>query len=61
MPFNIVTLCLYIGFYKIKGGKDIVFSYITNIKLTRRNVERLFRIGRSPWKIENETFNTLKH
>lgn len=42
-------------------GKEVVFSYITNIKLTKRNVLRLLNIGRSRWKIENETFNTLKN
>lgn len=42
-------------------GKEVIFSYITNIKLTKRNVARLLNIGRSRWKIENETFNTLKN
>jgi hypothetical protein len=28
---------------------------------TARSVEKVMRIGRSRWKIENETFNTLKH
>lgn len=42
-------------------GKETVFSYITNIKLSKRNSVKLLNIGRSRWKIENETFNTLKN
>jgi len=42
-------------------GRQLVFSYATNIKLTKKNVGRILAIGRSRWKIENETFNTLKN
>ena len=42
-------------------GKEIVYSYLTNIKLTKKNIGRILSIGRSRWKIENETFNTLKN
>jgi len=37
------------------------FSWTTNIKLSKTNVYYIMRIGRSRWKIENETFNTLKN
>ena len=37
------------------------FSWITDFKLTKKNVYTIMRIGRSRWKIENETFNTLKN
>ncbi|MCP4120611.1 MAG: transposase, partial [Bacteroidetes bacterium] len=45
------------------GGKkpDRLFSWITDFKLTKKNVYQIMRIGRSRWKIENETFNTLKN
>ena len=46
---------------KSKKGKTKRFSFITSIPITRRNVEEIVRIGRSRWKIENETFNTLKN
>lgn len=36
-------------------------TWITDIDITEDNVEELVRIGRSRWKIENETFNTLKN
>ena len=31
------------------------------MKITRENVKELVRAGRARWKIENETFNTLKN
>jgi hypothetical protein len=42
-------------------GKEIVFSWVTNIHITRANVFALMKGGRARWKIENETFNTLKN
>ena len=37
------------------------FSWITNILVTKNNVHQLSKGGRARWKIENETFNTLKN
>lgn len=47
----------------IKKGKRIHFCWITNLSLTtsRRMTEKIARGGRARWKIENETFNTLKN
>ena len=42
-------------------GKEILFSWVTNIHITQANVFELMKGGRSRWKIENETFNTLKN
>jgi hypothetical protein len=42
-------------------GKETLFSWITNIHITQANVFALMKGGRSRWKIENETFNTLKN
>lgn len=36
-------------------------TWITNIEIDAHNVEQLVKVGRSRWKIENETFNTLKN
>ena len=45
-----------------KKGKIIGrFSWITDIRVTMDNVYELSRGGRARWKIENETFNTLKN
>lgn len=37
------------------------FSWVTDIFVTKDNVNELCRGGRARWKIENETFNTLKN
>lgn len=44
-----------------KKGNIQTFSWISSFPIKKRNVESLMRIGRSRWKIENETFNTLKN
>jgi len=42
-----------------KGIKH--FSWITDFTLTKDNAYLIMRGGRARWKIENETFNTLKN
>jgi hypothetical protein len=44
-------------------GEDKVqhFSWVTDLRVSKRNVYHLMRGGRARWKIENETFNTLKN
>ncbi len=37
------------------------FSWITDFTITKENVYQIMRGGRARWKIENETFNTLKN
>jgi len=37
------------------------FVFITNINITRHNVNELVTVGRSRWKIENEGFNNQKN
>lgn len=37
------------------------FCWVTDIALGQDNVYRIMRAGRARWKIENETFNTLKN
>lgn len=43
------------------NGKQRKFSWATDFVLTEKNVYTIMRGGRSRWKIENETFNTLKN
>ena len=43
-----------------KGDKR-GFSWVTDRKITERNAEMIMRAGRARWKVENETFNTLKN
>jgi len=49
---------------KDKTGKNIpkyIGTWITNVVVTKDNIELLVRGARSRWKIENECFNTLKN
>ncbi|MDP6768373.1 MAG: hypothetical protein QF414_06730 [Arenicellales bacterium] len=42
-------------------GSEKYFSWITDIPLSEDNVQTVMRGGRARWRIENETFNTLKN
>lgn len=44
-----------------KKGKTTRFTWCTDFDLTKKNVDIIANIGRCRWKIENETFNTLKN
>ena len=45
-----------------KTGEQIFYStWITDIEITTENIKELIAVARSRWKIENETFNTLKN
>jgi hypothetical protein len=37
------------------------FTWVADVELTNENVYELMREGRARWRIENETFNTLKN
>lgn len=43
------------------GEPRKLFTWVTDLTITRRNARHLTRGGRARWKIENETFNTLKN
>jgi hypothetical protein len=47
--------------HNAKTGKTQRFSWVTDFPITEENAYILMRGGRSRWKIENETFNTLKN
>lgn len=42
-------------------GKTHHFTWVTDIELTETTVFTVMRGGRARWRIENETFNTLKN
>jgi hypothetical protein len=44
-----------------KKGKTQHWVWITDIHLSKETVYQVMRGGRARWKIENETFNTLKN
>ena len=51
----------FIEYWEHGDGKSQHFSWVTDLRVNKRNVYRLMRGGRARWKIENETFNTLKN
>jgi len=55
------VLVNFIEYWEIKGDKVQHFCWITDLTVTKINVFELMRGGRARWKIENETFNTLKN
>jgi hypothetical protein len=55
------VLVNFIEYWEIKGDKVQHFGWITDLTVTKINVFDLMRGGRARWKIENETFNTLKN
>jgi hypothetical protein len=42
-------------------GRELNFSWVTNILISTANADKIAKGGRARWKIENETFNTLKN
>jgi len=64
VPLNKTNQDLMVNFleyWEIKDGQKKYFSWVTDIKITRTNAYCLMKGGRACWKIENETFNTLKN
>ena len=64
VPLNKSNPDLLINFVEYgeeKNGKICYFSWITDFEITEENVYQIMRGGRARWKIENETFNTLKN
>jgi len=51
----------FIEYWEIGANKVQHFSWVTDLRVSKRNVYHLMRGGRARWKIENETFNTLKN
>lgn len=45
----------------MEDGKSKQYLFITDLKITKRNGERLISVGRSRWKIENQGFNNQKN
>ena len=51
----------FVEYWEIKAGKTQHFSWVTDFRVTKLNVLLIMRGGRARWKVENETFNTLKN
>jgi hypothetical protein len=51
----------FIEYWEKSNGKVQHFSWVTDVRVHMRNVFHRMRGGRARWKIEHETFNTLKN
>ena len=54
----------FIEYWEYSGKKDKVTyhnTWVTDFTLSKKNAYTIMRGGRARWKIENETFNTLKN
>lgn len=53
----------YLAYQELDADGNIVkrFTWVTDLTITRSNAFLFVRGGRARWKIENETFNTLKN
>ncbi len=58
---NVDVRVNFIEYWEMGNDKVQHFSWVTDLRVSKRNVFRLMRGGRARWKIENETFNTLKN
>lgn len=66
LPLNESNQDLLVNFlhyaeYGTDGHRRKYFTWVTDLRITRGNARHLVRGGRARWKIENETFNTLKN
>jgi hypothetical protein len=66
LPLNESNADLLVNFlryaeYNAEGQLQKIFTWITDIRIVHANARLLVRGGRARWKIENETFNTLKN
>jgi hypothetical protein len=51
----------FVEYWEISKGKNRHFSWVTDFTISKLNVFWIMRGGRARWKVENETFNTLKN
>ena len=66
IPFNDADPTLQVNVveywaYDKEGCKSYHNTWVTDITITEANVFDIVRGGRARWKVENETFNTLKN
>ena len=64
MPLNASNADLRVNFiecWETLKGKVQHFSWVTDLRVNKGTVYRLMQGARARWRIENETFNTLKN
>ena len=55
------VLVNYLEYREITDKRTRLFSWITDFTIAMDNAYQIMKGGRARWKIENETFNTLKN
>ena len=48
-------------YWELREGACKYFCWVTDLTITTGNAYQIMRGGRARWKVENETFNTLKN
>jgi Transposase DDE domain len=64
MPLNEAHAALRVNFlecWEEDGDQVQHFSWVTDLRVNKGSVYQIMRGGRARWRIENETFNTLKN
>ena len=61
IAYNERTLNILEYTRELKNGNEQRYTFITNIRVTKKSAKELVRSGRSRWKIENEGFNHQKN
>ena len=66
VPLNAANKDLLVNFmeyWEANQDGEVVkrFSWVTDLTITQDNAYDIMRAGRTRWRIENETFNTLKN
>jgi hypothetical protein len=55
------VLVNFVEYWEIGKDQTQHFCWVTDFRITELNVFTIMRGGRARWKVENETFNTLKN
>ncbi len=58
---DFVETIQWVGKHGVLKEKRVHYSWVTDLSIFDSNCEEFARAGRTRWKIENETFNTLKN
>lgn len=65
VPLNGRQDSILVNFFRyqiiVDGEPTYKSAWVTDLEITKDNVEKMVRAGRARWKIENECFNTLKN
>lgn len=56
-----INLCELVTENEDEDKETKTFVYLTNFEITEKNIERVIKVGRSRWKVENEGFNRQKN